>query len=44
MFTEEVNSADDNEGIWSIDSIEIYAYGTSKGLICKKKRLNVRVW
>ena len=24
----------------SIDSIETYAYGTSKDLICKKKKLN----
>ena len=44
VFTEEVNSADGNEEIWSIDSIEIYACGTSKGIICKKKRLDVRVW
>ena len=28
----------------SSDSIEIYAYGTSKDLVSEKKRLNVIIW
>ena len=27
----------------SIDSIETYAYGTSKDLVSEKKRLNVKI-
>ena len=41
VFAEEVNkiatSANNNERIQSIDSIEIYAYETSKDLLCKKE-------
>ena len=41
VFTEEVNkialSANDDKRIQSIDSIETYAYGASKKLICKKE-------
>ena len=41
VFTEEVNkiaiSTNDNKRIQSIDSIEIYAYGTSKDLLCKRE-------
>ena len=43
MFTEEVNkialSANDYKRIQLIDSIETYAYGTSKGLVCKKEEI-----
>ena len=48
IFTEEVNkialSANDDKRIQSIDSVETYAYRTSKDLICKKeetKRNNI---
>ena len=27
----------------SIDSVETYAYGTNKGLVSKKKRLNIKI-
>ena len=44
VLTEEVNriafNANDNKRIQSIDSIETYAYGTSKELVCKNKKLN----
>ena len=33
--------ANDDKRVQSIDLIETYAYGTSKNLVCKKKRLNV---
>ena len=43
VFTEEINkivlSSDDDKRIQSIDSIETYAYWTSKDLACKKKEL-----
>ena len=32
-------SANDDKRIQSIDSIEIYAYGRSKYLICKKEEI-----
>ena len=42
-FTDEVNkvtlSAADDKRIQSIDSIETYAYGTNKGLICKNEEI-----
>ena len=41
-MTEEVNkiamSANDDKRIRSIDSIETYAHGTSKDLVCKKEK------
>ena len=41
VFTEVINkiasSSSDDKRMQSIDSIETYAYGTSKNLICKKK-------
>ena len=47
VFTEEVNkialSANEDKRIKSIDSVETYAYGTSKDLICTHKKLNVRI-
>ena len=48
VFTEEINkialSLNDDKRMQSIDSIEIYAYGTSKDLVSeKKKRLNVAI-
>ena len=43
IFTESVNkivfSANDDEVIQSIDVIEIYAYGMSIDLLCKKKEI-----
>ena len=49
VFTEEINkvalSSSDDKRMQSIDSIETYAYGTSKDLICKEeniKRNNIR--
>ena len=42
VFTEEVNipfSVNDDSRIQSIDSIETYAYGTSKDLVCKKEEI-----
>ena len=40
-FAEELNNitlrANDDERMQSIDSIELYAYGTSKNLVCKKE-------
>ena len=43
VFTEEVNkvalSAKDDKKIQSIDKIEIYAYGTTKNLVCKKEEI-----
>ena len=47
VFTEEVNkiasSANNDKRMQSIDSIETYAYGTSRTLMIKKKRLNVTI-
>ena len=47
VFTEEINkialSSNDDKIIQSIDSIEIYAYGTSKDLICKKEKSKWKV-
>ena len=42
VFTKEVNnialSANDDKRIQSIASIETYPYGTTKNLVCKKRR------
>ena len=42
VFTEEVNktalSTNDDKRIQSIDSIETYAYGTRRNLVCKKEK------
>ena len=48
VFNEEINKIDlssiDDKRMESIDSIETYAYGTSKDLVrVKKKRLNVTI-
>ena len=47
VFTEEINkialSSNDDERMQSIDSVETYAYGTSKNLLSEKKRLNVTI-
>ena len=47
VFTEEINkiascSINDKRMQW-IDSIETYAYGMNKNLVCKKKKLNVMI-
>ena len=43
VFIEEINkiaqSSNDDERIKPIDSIETYAYGTRKGLVCKKEEI-----
>ena len=43
IFTEEINKIDlsssDDERMQSIDSIKIYAYGTSKGLVNEKEEI-----
>ena len=43
FFTEEINkialSSSDDKRMQSIDSIETYAYGMSKDLICKKEKI-----
>ena len=43
VFTEEINkialSSDDDKRVQSIDSIETYAYGMNKDLVCKKKEI-----
>ena len=43
VFTEEIIkialSSNDDKRIKSINSIEIYAYGTSNDLICKKEKI-----
>ena len=43
VFTEEINkialSSSDDKRMQSIDSIETYAYGMSKDLICKKEKI-----
>ena len=45
VFTEKVNkivlSANNDKRIQSIDSIETHAYGRSRDLVRKKKKLNV---
>ena len=40
FFTEEINMISSNDGkrIQSIDSLETYAYGTSKDLVSKKRK------
>ena len=47
VFAEEVNkialSTTNDKRIQSIYSIEKYAYGTSKELVCKKKKLNATI-
>ena len=44
VFTEKVKkiplSANDDKKIQQIDSIEMYAYGTGKDLVCKKGEIN----
>ena len=48
IFTEEINkialSSNDDKRMQSIDSIETYAYGTSRDLVSEKKRLNVTIY
>ena len=43
VFTEEINkitlSSNDDKRMQSIDSIETYAYGMNKDLVCKKKEI-----
>ena len=43
VFTEEINkialSSNDDKRIQSIDSIETYAYGTTKDLVCDKEEI-----
>ena len=43
LFTEEVNmitlSANNDKRKQSIDSVKAYAYGTGKGLVCKKEKI-----
>ena len=43
VFTEEINkialSSNDDKRMQSIDSIEIYAYGTSKDLVSEKEEI-----
>ena len=43
VFTEEINkmvlSSNDDKIIQSIDTIEIFAYGMSKDLLCKKEEI-----
>ena len=45
IFTEEVNkislSLNDDKRIQSIDSVETYAYGTNKDLICEKEEIKI---
>ena len=45
VFTEEINkialSSNDDKRLGSIDSIERYAYATSKDLICKKSKTSI---
>ena len=36
-------SANDDKRMQSIDSIEIYAYGTSKDLVCKKEEIKCNI-
>ena len=47
VFTEEINKialrSNDDKRMQSIDSIEAYAYGTSKDLIKEKQRLHVAI-
>ena len=47
MFIEEVNkialSPNDDKRIQSINSRETYAYGTSKDIYVKKKKLNITI-
>ena len=47
VFTEEINkialSSNGDKRMKSIDSIERYAYGTSKDLVSKKKRIDVKM-
>ena len=43
VFTEEINkialSSDDDKRMQSIDSIESYAYGMNKDVVCKKEEI-----
>ena len=43
VFTEEINkialSSNDDKRMQSIDSIETYAYGTNKDLVCKEEEI-----
>ena len=47
VFTEEGNkialSANHDKRMQSIDSMEKYTYGTSKDLLCIKKKLNITI-
>ena len=47
VFTEEIDkialTSNDDKRMQSTDLIETYGYGTSKGLVSKKKRLNVTI-
>ena len=47
FFSKEINktafSFNNSEMIESIDSIEIYVYGSKKVPVCKKKKLNVMI-
>ena len=47
VFSEEVNkialTTNYDKIIQSIDSIETYAYGTSKNLVCKMKKFDIRI-
>ena len=43
FLLKKLTSSNDDKRMQSIDSIEIYAYETSKDLICKKKKLKVTI-
>ena len=47
VFTEEINknalSLNDDKRIKPNDSIETYAYGTSKDLVSEKEEINIRI-
>ena len=47
FITEEINkialSSNDDKRMRPIDSIETYAYGTTKDIICKKEKLNASI-
>ena len=46
-FAEEISkinlSSNDDKRLQSIDSVEMYAYGTSKNLLCKTERLYIEI-
>ena len=35
-------SVNDDKKLQTIDSIETYAYGTSKDLVCKKEKIKIK--